>query len=372
MKDKRNKIIIPLISVFLGILLGVIVLELTGKNSADLFSGLLRAGTGIDLSRGKVNLRFFGEFLVTSMPIILTGLSIGFAYRTGMFNIGCEGQVIVGSLISCIFALVVPLPSAFAVVICVIAGGVGGALWAFIPGILKSKFNISEVVTGIMLNYTALYGANYFLKLLPAGINVDQTAEIPAEASLASPFLKGLTNNSRLHWGIIVVILAVVAYWFIIEKTSFGYSLRATGFNSEAARYAGIKVKKNIVTSIMISGFLAGLAGALIVLGTFGYGRVMVSMEQYGFDGIAVALVGLGNAVGIVLSGFLFGLLKVAQTQLQANGIPKEIGEIIASSIVFFVAIQYAISLYGGAFIEWIKKKVPTKQKQSSKEEGVK
>ncbi len=355
MNKKIDKILIPLASVVLGILVGVIILELSGKSSASLFTGLLKAGTGIDIVKGKVNLRYFGEFLVTSMPIILTGLSIGFAYRTGMFNIGCEGQVIMGSLASCMVAILVPMPPFIGVVICLLAGAIAGALWAFIPGILKAKFNISEVVTGIMLNYTALYGANYFLRLLP-GSSPQRTVNIPQSASLSSDFLKGVTNNSRLHWGFIIVIIAVIGYWFVIEKTSFGYSLRATGFNKEGARYAGIKVNTSVVQAIMISGLLAGLAGAIIVQGTFGYGRMMTSMDQYGFDGIAVALVGLGNAVGIVFAGLLFGLLKVAQPLLQASGIPKEIGVIISSSIVFLVAIQYAIKLYGSKITKIFRK----------------
>ncbi|MEA4875132.1 ABC transporter permease [Anaerorhabdus sp.] len=346
MNRKYDKILVPVIAIFLGILVGMLILLISGKDVSTLFAGLIKGLTGIDMLKAgsTVNLRYPGEFLVSTMPIILTGLSVGFAYRTGMFNIGCEGQVIVGSLASCIIAISVPMPNGIAPIICVLFGGLAGACWAFIPGILKSKFNISEVVTGIMLNYTALYGANYFLRALP-GSSPQRTVNIPANAMLGSEFFKQLTNNSRLHWGFVIVIIAIIAYWFIIEKTSFGYSLRATGFNKEGARYAGIRVNKSIILSIMISGFLAGLAGAIVVQGTFGYGRVMVAMDNYGFDGIAVALVGGCNAIGIMLAGMLFGLLKVAQPLLQTYGVPKEIGDIISSSIVFFVALQYAIQL---------------------------
>ncbi len=344
MSKKMEKILIPLIAIALGILLGCVILLVSGQDVGALFNGLIKSATGFDLSKPQngLNLRYPGEFLVSSMPIILTGLAIGFAYRCGMFNIGAEGQVIVGSLVSCMVAILVPMPGMMAAIVCLLAGGLAGALWAFIPGILKCQFNISEVVTGIMLNYTALYGANYFLKALPESTTT-RTVNIPANASLSSDFLSELTNNSRLHWGFILVIICVIAYWFIIEKTSFGYSLRATGFNKEGARYAGIKVNKSTILSIMISGFFAGLAGAIILQGTFGYGRVMTAAENYGFDGISVALVGGCNAIGILLSGLLFGLLKVTQPLLQTSGIPKEIGDIISSSIVFFVAIQYAI-----------------------------
>ncbi len=338
----NKRLVVSLISIALGILVGVLILAISGKDVVALFNGLLKGSIGYDIVNGGINLRYFGEFLVSAMPIILTGLAVGFAYRCGMFNIGCEGQVIMGSLASCMVAILVPMPNIVAPIVCILAGGFAGAMWAFVPGILKAKFNISEVVTGIMLNYTALYGANYFLKALP-GSTTQRTVEIAANATLGNDFFKAMTNNSRLHFGFIVVIIAVFAYWFIMEKTTFGYSLRATGFNKNAAEYAGIKVNKNIVISIMISGFLAGLAGAIILQGTFGYGRMMVAPENYGFDGIAVALVGGCNAIGTLFAGLLFALLKVTQPLLQTSGIPREIGDIISSSIVFFVAIQYVI-----------------------------
>lgn len=341
MKKNRDKILIPIIAIILGILLGVIILLISGKNPLYLFTGLVRAATGIKAGSG-FNLRYPGEFLVTTMPLVLSGLAIGFAYRCGMFNIGSEGQVIMGSLFACVFAVLAPIDSKLGVVLAVIAGGIGGALWAFIPGILKVKFNISEVVSGIMLNYTALYSANYFIRNLP-GADVTRTAKFSDNMLLRSEFLSEVTNGSRLHWGIIVVILALVAYWFIMEKTSFGYALRATGFNKDAAKYAGIKDDRAVIQSIMISGALAGLAGSMLVLGTFGYGRVMASFEFYGFDGIAVALVGNCNAIGIGLGAMLFGLLKVAEPILQTSGIPREVAQIVSSSIIFFVALQYAI-----------------------------
>ena len=248
MSKRTQSILIPLISIVLGILLGMIILAVSGKDVGVLFASLLKSGTGYTLGKTGFNLRYPGEFLVTSMPLILSGLAIGFAYRCGMFNIGVDGQVIMGSLLSCMIGLTVPMPTRFAAVICVLAGGLAGALWAFIPGILKSKFNISEVVTGIMLNYTALYGANYFIKALPDS-STNRSVNLPINATFVSEYFANLTNNSRFHWGFIVVILAVIAYWFIIEKTTFGYSLRATGFNKSGAKYAGIKVKKSVILS---------------------------------------------------------------------------------------------------------------------------
>jgi len=346
MLNKKEKVYIPLIAIALGLLLGCVILVLSGRSPILMFNTLVKVAVGFDPARPSagINTRFPGEFLVSAMPIILTGLSVGFAYRTGMFNIGGEGQIIMGSLGAVATALLLPFSGIFHVILCIIVGGIAGALWGFIPGLLKAKFNISEVVVGIMLNYSGMYIANYFLKLLPDS-SATRTQMIPDSASLASNFLAGITNNSRLNWGIIVVIIAIIAYWFIIERTSFGYSLRATGFNKDASRFAGLKVNRNIIYSMMISGALAGLAGAVLVLGTFRFGRVMVAFDNYGFDGIAVALVGMCNAIGILLAGLLFSLLKVAQPILQTVGVPKDIGEIVSSSIVFFVALQLAIKM---------------------------
>lgn len=345
MKKNRDTLKISLIAIVLGLLLGIIILLVSGQHPFDLFKALLKGITGISPEYGTgFNPRYFGEFLVTSMPIILTGLSVGFAYRTGLFNIGAEGQVMVGAMASIVVAFLVPLPAGIHAVVAVLAGAFAGAIWGFVPGILKSKFNVHEVVICIMMNYTGMYFANWVIQKMPDA-TVSKTPLIPESASLNSELLASLTKNSRLNWGILFVILAVVLYWFIIEKTSFGYSLRATGFNKEGARYAGMKVDRNIVYSMMIAGALAGLAGAIVALGTFNMGRVLSSFENYGFDGIAVALTGACNAVGIVLAGLLFGLLKVIQPILQVAGIPKEIGEIISASIVLFVAMQYGIKM---------------------------
>lgn len=353
MANKKETLRISLIAILCGIFLGVVILLISGQNPLLLFNAFLRGSLGVDLIKGNgFNLRYLGEFFVTSMPIILTGLSVGFAYRTGLFNIGAEGQLMVGAMASIVVAILVPLPAGIHTITCVLAGIAAGALWGFVPGFLKSKFNVHEVVICIMMNYIGMYFSNWVLKALP-GSTDSKTAIIDSGASLNSDFLAGLTNQSRLNWGIVFVVLAVIAYWFIIEKTSFGYSLRATGFNKEGARYAGMKVNRNITSSMMIAGALAGLAGAVVALGTFNMGRVLTTFENYGFDGIAVALTGACNAIGIVLAGLLFGLLKVIQPLLQTSGVPKEIGEIISSSIVLFVAMQYGIKVIMG----WLAKR---------------
>ncbi len=346
---KNHSFIIPIIAILLGFLFGSLIMVLSGLNPIDLFVSLVRAVTGIDISNigtGKkiFNARYIGEYFVYVMPLVLTGLSAAFAFRTGLFNIGGEGQVVVGAFFATYVGLTFDLPGFLLLPAVILAGALGGALWGFIPGILKAKFNVSEVVVTIMLNYIGMYSTNYFLKQLPGSTNT-KTAEIPQAGLLSSDFLAGITNNSRLHYGFIIVIIAVFIFWFVIEKTTFGYELKSVGYNPLASKYAGMKVERNAALSMTIAGAFAGLAGAILVSGTFGYGRVINSFENYGFDGLAVALIGNSTGLGTFLGALLFGALKAAQPIMQINRIPRDIAIIIISSIVVFIAMRNGIKM---------------------------
>lgn len=334
----------PLIAVFLGFLIASVILLITGRNPISMFQALFRA---VGFTSTGFNTFFFGEFLVIASIITLTGLSVGFAFRAGLFNIGAEGQLMMGSLGAFVVALSYPetWPTVLHMPAAVLAAALFGALWGAIPGALKAFFKVHEVVVTIMLNYIA-FNLNNMVVRMPffAGSHLQITRPIPDTALLHSDFLAGLTtyhgNVSRLNQGLYIMIFCTIIYWFVIEKTSFGYRIKTIGNNSNAARYAGMRVKSGMISSMAISGALAGLAGAILVLGVFGAGRGLAAMEMYGFDGIAVALVGGGSALGIFISGLLFAVLKVAQPMMQVNGIPQEIATIIAATIVFFIAIQ--------------------------------
>lgn len=343
MLKKRNHLTLSLIAIAISFVVASIVMLLSGINPKIFFLSLFRTMTGVNLQAiGKENFfnaRYLGEFIQISLPIMLTGLSVGFAFRTGLFNIGAEGQVIIGGVGAVIIGVLFKLPWIIHIPLAILVAALFGAFWGWIPGILKAKFGVSEVVVTIMLNYTALYLGNYLIKALPGSDN-QKTVTLASSALLQSDFLRSITGNSRLHWGFIVVILALIIYHFIIEKTTFGYELRAVGFNRDAAEYGGIKVSSRIAYSMAIAGAFAGLAGAMLSLGTFDYGRVIGAFENYGFDGVAVALVGGNTALGIFFGGLLFGGLKSSQSLMQASGIPLEIANIVSALIILFVAMN--------------------------------
>jgi len=346
--EKNHKIVIPAVAIFMGFFTGALILIFTGKPPGDLFSSLLRGISGINLEKIGTdkffNPYYIGEYFVAAMPIMLTGLSVAFAFRTGLFNIGAEGQLLVGAFASIALGLLVDLPAPILLPMMVLGGMLAGAIWGFVPGFLKAKFNVHEVVVTIMMNYAALYITNYYITQMP-GYDNSKTEKVAEALMFKSEFLSGLTNNSRLHWGFIVVILSVISFWFIIDKTTFGYELRAVGYNPHAAQYAGMKVKRNAALSMAIAGAYAGLAGTMLSMGTFGEGRVLSAFEYYGFDGIAVALVGGNTALGTVFGGLLFGALKTSQSIMQVNQIPKDITIIISSMIIMFVAMQNGIKI---------------------------
>jgi len=334
--------------VVLGFLVATLLLVVIGRNPSGMYQAILQVVTGFDSRRGVWNSRYVGEWLVVSMPLILCGLSMGFSARAGLFNIGAEGQYIAGltaaQAAALAFARIPVLHWSFAVLCAMLAG----AAWGGIAGFFKARYKVSEVVSTIMMNYIALFIHRLVILNIP-GSNTFRTVEFSATASLSSSALASITNNSRLNNGIWFTIAALLIYWLIMEKSVFGYALRAAGFNKDAAMYSGMKVKTNLTAAMAISGAFAGLAGAVVSLGVFTYGRVLTSFENYGFDGIAVALAGNCTAPGIGIMGLLFGMLKSAQPLMQSRQIPREITSIIMGLVVIFIALRPGIKM----FAEW-------------------
>ncbi|MDR2447090.1 MAG: ABC transporter permease [Treponema sp.] len=334
--------------VALGFLAGTVLVIAVGRNPSGMYSSIVQVVTGWDIGRGTHNARYIGEWIVASLPLILCGLSMGFAAKTGLFNIGAEGQYVAGLTAAQLVGLFGPPVPVLHWALACLAAVAAGAAWGGVSGFLKAKFSVSEVVSTIMMNYIAFYASRCIMMRVP-GANTYRTPNFPETARLSNSFLESLTNGSRLNLGLYLTVAATLAYWIVMGKTTLGYSLRATGLNKDAARYGGINVHASITAAMAISGAFAGLAGAVVSLGVFSYGRILSAQEGYGFDGIAVALVGNSAAFGIALSGLLFGMLKSAQPLMQSRQIPKEIASIIIGLVVIFISLRAGVKL----LVEW-------------------
>ncbi len=342
--DSAVSVLVVLLGFFVGSLLVLVV----GRNPAGMYESFLQVLTGIFWNnRGEMRweIRYVGEWINISVPYILCGLTMGFATRAGLFNIGGEGQYLAGLTVATVVGLYGPQVWGLHWMLAVLLAVFAGALWGGIVGFLKAKFEVSEVVATIMLNYIALFLARIVLLRIP-GSNTYQTPHFPETASIRLDFFDLITNTSKMNLSIFFVAIAVILYWFLMEKTNLGFGLRATGFNKNAALCSGIPVIKSIVLAMAISGAFAGLAGASVALGSFEFGRIPTVLEGYGFAGIAVALVGNSTAGGTLVAGLLFGMLARAQGIMQENGIPKEITLIIQGLIVVFIALRAGLKMY--------------------------
>ncbi|WP_010530686.1 ABC transporter permease [Lentibacillus jeotgali] len=333
--NRLFNILVPVISVLIGLLAGALMMLGFGYNPITGYAALWNGAFG--------DLYYFGETIRQVTPYIFTGLAVAFAFRSGLLNIGAEGQVIVGWLAAVWIGTTIEAPMIIHLPLAIIVAAFAGAFWGFIPGLLKATRGVHEVIVTIMLNYTALYLANAIVRNVLSD-NEDKTPDVAATASLASEWFQNMTYFSRMHYGIFIALFAAVIMWFIIERTSVGYELKSVGFNEHASKYAGMNVKWNIILSMIISGAFAGLAGAMEGLGTFGYMSVQSGFNNLGFDGIAVALLGANTAVGVVLAAFLFGALKVGALNMPTEaGVPTELVDVIIALIIFCVASSYII-----------------------------
>lgn len=277
------------------------------------------------------------ETIVSATPLILTGLSVALALRVGLFNIGAEGQLYVGSLLAVIVGFsIVGMPWYIHLPLAVAAGFVGGALWGFIPGILKARTGAHEVIVTIMLNYVAynLIGWALRTELVQREGRSDAISKIVEPTAALVPIFEGL----RANWGIVIALAAAVVVWWLVFRSTKGFEWRAVGFNPRAARYAGMSISWSIVTSMVIAGGLAGVGGAVVILG--GSGTLSPGFSPgYGFDGIVVALVGNTRPLGVVAAALLFGALRAGATPMQAaTGTPLDLVVIIQALVILFIA----------------------------------
>ncbi len=325
-----------LCSILLGFLVGAFFLAIMGLSVGEAYGKLISSVT---------SLKGFSYVVVYSVPYIVVGLSVAFSFKTGVFNIGAEGQFVVGSMAAAVVSILLPdLPKLVLIPLCFLAAMVMGAIWAVIVALLKTKWGINEVLSMIMFNWIAFYLSNYVAGI-PA-IHSDGTAEatknISANASLLldADFIKNAGLAPTMNWGILVALAAAALIWFVIEKTTLGYELKAVGTNKNAAEYGGINVNRSILTALAISGALAGLAGALQLMGMGKRISVFASQEGFGFAGIVVALIGVSNPIGVVLAGLFYGALMFGGSKLNLVGAPTQLISIIVGTVVFFIAIS--------------------------------
>ena len=334
-KEALNSIL----AVVLGLIAGAILMFAIGSNAVEGYSYLFR-GALINVKRG-------GDTLATATPLILTGLSVGFAFKTGLFNIGTPGQMLFGGFCATVIGLTygATMPRVLLLLVMIIVGGLAGAIWAFVPGLLKAKFNVNEVVSAIMMNWVCYWIVYYAIPAYFKGSSETESKSISATASLKTKWLTDLFNGSYINLGILIAVIAVIVIAFILNKTVLGYELKAVGFNKSAAEYAGMSVNRNIIVSMMIAGSLSGLAGVAQYIGNSANMQIGI-MPSQGFDGIAVSLLGANNPVGILISALFFGVLYSGKGFMNANtSIPPEIADTIIATIIYFAAITPAVPM---------------------------
>lgn len=334
--DVEQLVVIPVLSVVAALALGGIIMVLTGVSPQSITASYVALFTG---SFGSITA--VSETLTATAPLTLAGLGIALAFRAGLFNIGAEGQMLVGGIAAVVVGFsFAGLPPFIHLPLALLVGAAAGAAWAAIAGWLRAATGAHEVITTIMLNLTAVRLVDYLLRNPPiqrAGRN-DPISESVLESAELPRLLAGLDPNLRLHAGIILAILAVgFAYW-LLYRTTIGFEFRAAGLNPDAARYAGMRSGLIIVMVMALAGALAGLAGANQILGVLGRASPGFS-AGIGFDAIAVALLGRSHPVGVMLAGLLFGALEAGGREMQVRaGVSLDLISVIQALIIILVA----------------------------------
>lgn len=337
--DRVLRILTPFASVAIAMLIGSLFILASGHSPGLAFSALFQGAFGSQ--------RAIGETLLRSTPLILTGLALAYGFRSGLFNIGAEGQLYLGGLAAAFVGLLVGgLPWFIAVPTILLAAFAAGAAWAFIPGLMKARIGANEVITTMMFSYIGRYLVSYLIYgPLSDKSGIPQTAQLPPNSILPRlntilPFLQ----PTRAHTGIFIAIAIAVVVWLVLKYTTLGYEARAVGFNPLASQAGGISVSSTIIKSLCISGGLAGLAGAVEVMGV--YGRLFDTFSSgFGFTGIAVALLAKNNPIGVVAAAILFGALSAGAgtMQLEAN-VSQKVIAIIQAIIIFLVAAETIVT----------------------------
>lgn len=334
-----------LLAIVLGLVFGFIVMLIASPENS--FSGFFEVLTG-GFSR-------FGDVLYFATPILMTGLSVGFAFKMGLFNIGASGQYTTGMFFALYVGFMFDIPAPWHWILCILAGLLGGMLWGAIPGIFKAYLNVNEVITSIMFNYIGMYlvdmlivnNAKMYISEKARTLYLPSTAQIP---SLGIP-------GSNANLSVYISVIAAIVLFILLNKTTFGYELRATGYNKFASNYAGMNGKKNTVITMLIAGALSGLGGAFAILAPSVISGSSMTYEPInviaanGFNGIAVALLGTSSPIGIIFSALFVSLIQRGGTMASLFGYKPEIIDIVIAVIIYFSAFAVLMKTTLGKYI---------------------
>lgn len=346
-----------LLSAFMAIVLGLVFGFLVMIIAAP---GNALAGFNYIVSGGFSRI---GDVFYFATPILMTGLAVGFAFKMGLFNIGASGQYTMGMFFALYVGFMWDLPPTIHWIVAVLAGMVGGMLWGFIPGIFKALLNVNEVITSIMFNYIGMY----FVDMLIQGSStiylstMTRTNYLPKSAQIPSLGIVG----SNVNYGIILAMVIGIILYIVLEKTTFGYELKATGLNSNASDYAGMKGKRNIIITMIIAGGLAGIGGAFAILAPSAIAGSSMTYEPIniiaanGFNGIAVALLGNSHPIGTIFSSIFISHIQRGGTLASLVGYKPEIIDVVIAVIIYFSAFAMIMN---ASLTKFIKRRITKKQ----------
>ena len=336
-KGGVTSILASVISIVVGLIFGLVVLYLVNAPmAAKCFASMLTSGF---TSPAK-----FAKVLYQAAPLVMTGLSVGFAFKTGLFNIGASGQYTVGAFAALVSAIIFQMPW----YVCMLAGALAGAFWGLFPGLFKALFNVNEVITSIMFNWIGLFIVNLSLlnmpKMLPPYWVPSPIKDRTASLKYANPSaiipkagLDELFGSPYINISIILAVIFAIIMYVVLNKTTFGYELKACGHNRDAAQYAGINAKRNIVLSMVIAGALSGLGGGLYFLSGEAEYNILKVLQAMGFNGIPVALLATSHPIGTVFSALFVSYIQVGGESMQPH-FAVEMIDIIISVIIYLAA----------------------------------
>ena len=337
------------ISIVIGLIFGYLLLIMLNPAKATVAMGKM-------LTNGFADI---GNLFYTAMPLIMTGLAVAFAYKTGLFNIGASGQFTLGGLCALYLGIVFGLPW----YVCIIGAAIGGAIWGFFPGFFKATFNVNEVITAIMFNWIGMNLVNFIIantpKMLASAWNEVSTDRTPTlgkidklrDGVMPRLGLDKLLDHPYMNIGFIIAIVLAIFLWVILSKTTFGFELKACGLNKDASKYAGINAKRNIMFSMMISGAMAGIGGALYYL-SGGVNYIMLQeITAMGFDGICVALLANSHPIACVFSAIFISYVRLGGYAIQSYGYATEASDIVISVIIYLAALSFFLRGFIARFL---------------------